>query len=362
MAIRCLAFHAAWRCRHSGACCQAGWSIPIEGPAFERVRMHYGSRDDAGQLFVHEGHMPEGAVAILGVRSGACVFFEKDAVERRCQIQRTIGAGSLPLACRQFPRVVMKDQRGTFVTLSHFCPTAAGLLLDPISFDVVEAPETLALDGEMEGLDATAVLPPLLRPNLLTDLEGYDTWEHRAIATLADDCLTAGQAAETIDLVTRQLDGWTPGVQSLSDAVVEAFVDTPVPSGEADMTRAIELFALVSSSVPAGLDRPTVPMLSQSSWKDATALVEDYDRPVRAWLAARLFGNWIAYSAPGLCVVAASLRAYLSILRVEVVRAIQERPDLSTERRFIEAVRKADLLIVHLSDVRALTPRLARVA
>ena len=187
MAVWCLAFHAAWLCRHSGACCRAGWSIPVEGPAFETLRRHFGSREDAGQLFVHEGHMPEGAAAIVGTRhNGACVFFDEVANERRCEIHRTLGASSLPLACRQFPRVAMQDRRGTFVTLSHFCPTAAGLLLEATSFDVVQAPPGLALDGALEGLDATAVLPPLLRPNLLTDLDGYGAWERRALGSLAD--------------------------------------------------------------------------------------------------------------------------------------------------------------------------------
>jgi Fe-S-cluster containining protein len=359
MAIRCLAFHAAWRCRHSGACCQAGWSIPIEGTTFERVRIHYRSRDD---LFVHEGHMPEGAAAILGIRDGACVFFDRNADERRCDIQRTLGAGSLPLACRQFPRVAMTDRRGTFVTLSHFCPTAAGLLLQPISFDIVEAPGNLALDGDLEGLDASTVLPPLLRPNLLTDLDGYDAWERLAIRTLANDRLSSGQAAGTIELATKWLEHWTPGTVSLRDAVVEAFDRTVIPDAELQLARATDLFTVVSNSVPSGLDRPRVPQISQSLWMQTTALVQHYDRAVRAWLAARLFGNWMAYSAPGLRVVAASLQAWLSVLRVEACRIEQDRPDLAPERRFVEAIRKSDLMIVHLSDVRSLTPLLARLA
>jgi hypothetical protein len=70
----------------------------------------------------------------------------------------------------------------------------------------------------------------------------------------------------------------------------------------------------------------------------------------------------MAYSAPGLRVVAASLQAWLSVLRVEACRIEQDRPDLAPERRFVEAIRKSDLLIVHLSDVRSLTPLLARLA
>ena len=58
-----------------------------------------------------------------------CVFFEP----RRgnlCAIQRQMDHSHLPSACRHFPRVAVIDPRGTFVTLSHVCPTAARMLID----------------------------------------------------------------------------------------------------------------------------------------------------------------------------------------------------------------------------------------
>ena len=62
------------------------------------------------------------------------------------------------------------------------------------AFEIVDAPGTIALDGEVEGLDAREALPPLLGPGMLTDHEGYDAWERRAIGVLARDDLTAEQA------------------------------------------------------------------------------------------------------------------------------------------------------------------------
>ena len=366
MAVWCLAFHAAWRCRHSGACCRAGWSIPIEGPAFERVRAHFGTRQivstiGADSLFVHDGRMPEGAAAILGIRrSGSCAFFDDAAVERRCEIHRTLGEASLPAACRQFPRIALQDRRGTFVTLSHFCPTAAGLLIEPASFDIVEAPSGIGLDGSLEGLDATDVLPPLLRPNLLTDPAGYDAWERRAIATLADDNLSYELATAAIARATQRLEAWTPGSGSLRDAVDVAFGGLDLPVDDRDPERATDLYSAVVSSVPAGLERPAVPACEPAAWANALGLLSTHDRSVRAWLAARLFGNWVAYSAPGLRVVATAVRAYLSVLKIEALR-VHDRHQLTPPQRFVEAVRKADLLIVHLSDVRTLTPLLARL-
>jgi Fe-S-cluster containining protein len=360
MAVWCLAFHAAWHCRHAGACCRAGWSIPIEGPAFEQVRVHFSARADADSLFVHEGRMPEGAAAILGVRrSGACVFFDETAAERRCEIHRTLGEEHLPAACRQFPRVALHDRRGTFVSLSHFCPTAARLLIEPASFDIVKAPAGVALEGSLEGLDATGVLPPLLRPNLLTDPAGYDAWERRAIATLADDRLSAARATAAIAHATQRLEAWTPDNGSLRDAVDLAFGEPDGRVEDPDPNDAIGLFSTVVSSVPGGLDKPAVPTLEPAAWTNTLGLLRTHDRPVRAWLAARLLGNWVAYSAPGLRVVATTLRAYLAVLSIETLR-VQDRHELTPQQRFIEAIRGADLLIVHLSDVRTLTPRLAR--
>ena len=46
-----------------------------------------------------------------------------------CAIQRQMGHDQLPSACRHFPRVVVLDPRGTFITLSHVCPTAARMLI-----------------------------------------------------------------------------------------------------------------------------------------------------------------------------------------------------------------------------------------
>ena len=68
----------------------------------------------------------------------------------------------------------------------------------------------------------------------------------------------------------------------------------------------------------------------------------------------------MAYSAPGLRVVATAVRAYLSVLKIEALR-VHDRHQLTPPQRFVEAVRKADLLIVHFSDVRTLTPLLARL-
>ena len=199
----CLNLHAGYLCRHAGACCTAGWAIPVDEPVYQQLKVHFGGRPD--RLFATDGPLPDGAAAVVGVQQdGACVFFEPDR-GNLCAVHRKLGPGLLPEACRQFPRVVLHDARGTFVSLSHFCPTAADLLRFPgaPAFEIVEAPRTLTLEGEVEGLDARDALPPLLRPGMLTDHEGYDAWERRAIDLLARADLTAAQALGILETVTR---------------------------------------------------------------------------------------------------------------------------------------------------------------
>jgi hypothetical protein len=276
-------------------------------------------------------------------------------------IQRTLGPGSLPVACRQFPRITLRDGRGTFVTLSHFCPTAAAMLLEPSHLAIVEAPSVLELQGEVEGLDARSVLPPLLRRDMLTDLDGYDAWERCAVEALARRGRSAAEAVELVEQATERAAAWRPARGPLSDFVRSAFGQDFRLAGATAFDDAIEHHRTVTASIPSETGqrrRGSDP--AQQSWAGAGQLLDDYDRAVRAWLAAKVFGNWIAYSAPGLRVVAAALRVYHSVLRVEAARQLQTDRDRRPESHFIEAIRHADLLIVHLSDVRQVTALLAR--
>jgi hypothetical protein len=92
---------------------------------------------------------------------GACVFLEPGP-RGLCSIHRHAGPGALPSACRHFPRTVLSDGRGTFFSLSHYCPTAAMLLFDSAPLTIVEAAPPLKIDAP-EGLEARGVLPPLER-------------------------------------------------------------------------------------------------------------------------------------------------------------------------------------------------------
>ena len=179
--------HADYLCRHAGACCTAGWAIPVEEATYDAIApssVHFGARGRRRpeRLFATDGPLPEGAAPCSAWRRAARVC----SSSRIAATSAPSTASSGPNGCRwlagSFP-VFLHDARGTFISLSHFCPTAAGLLQSGRrpAFEIVAAPSTLALDGDAEGLDARDALPPLLRPGMLTDHEGYDAWERRAI-------------------------------------------------------------------------------------------------------------------------------------------------------------------------------------
>lgn len=84
---------------------------------------------------------------------------------------------------------------------------------------------------------------------------------------------------------------------------------------------------------------------------------------MRGYLAARLFGNWVAYYGRGLHAIVEYLRVALALVKMEAVRleaarhGARESPS-SPWQIVHEALRNADLLLVHLWDIRALSPRL----
>ena len=374
----CLTVHADYRCRHAGACCTAGWAIPVERPAYERVVAHFGTRvdgQDHRRLFADGEPLPEGAAAVLAVQpNGACVFFEADH-DNLCTVHRELGAASLPAACRQFPRVLLHDARGTLISLSHFCPTAAGLLRSPgtTAFEIVQAPSTLTLDGTVEGLDARGVLPPLLGPEMLTDHEGYDAWERRAIGLLARPGLTAEGALELLETVTRAVQAWRPGGDSLRETVDREFDVASAPKRDEDLKAPGRIpdridewrVRLALSSIPEGLPRPPVADAYAARWNDVSAAWDETGGAVRGYLAARLFGNWIAYYGQGLHAIVEYLQVALALVKMnfvtmEIVRMesardhARESPSSSWQTAK-EALRSADLLLVHLSDPKRLS-------
>ena len=151
-----LNFHLPYRCRHSGACCNAGWPIPIEP---ERA------------IFLGHG------TTLPQDDNGSCVFHQD-----RCTVYE-----HRPMSCVHFPYVCVIDPRGVHITLSHYCPTAASLLFEhrgPIA--IVEGPPPIPGLEIPEGLDARESLPPVRdgAPEVLMSWDEFSAWERAEIRSL----------------------------------------------------------------------------------------------------------------------------------------------------------------------------------
>jgi hypothetical protein len=232
---------------------------------------------------------------------GTCTFFEDDS--HLCAIHHAAGYAALPLTCRMFPRVVLHDGRGTLISLSHFCPTAAGLLFEPGQswppVGIVEAPPALTDVGPLEGLDARDVWPPLLRPGVMMDLESYAAWERLGIELLAREGIAPDVSLDALAAATGRIAWWSPEeTVPLLHTVHDAF----------------------------GMLAPP-----------PTAVLDVHEPALKRWLAARLFGNWIAYQGDGLQAIVRFLRGCLATFTSELAR----------DGNALEAIRRSDLLIVH---------------
>jgi Fe-S-cluster containining protein len=295
-ASRCLSFHAGYRCRHSGVCCRTAWDLPFapeERATAERL-----------QLVAFGAFRDSGDVSFAARRDdGACVFLEQAGGEALCGIHRAAGHHVLPVACRMFPRVALHDARGWSITLSHFCPTAAALLFDDGQPVEIVAPSASVTDvGPLDGLDAVDAIPPLLRDGVLMDLESFSEWESQAIRVLTAVQGTPESGLALLETITDELCQWTPGSTPLVDAVRAAFQRPSDTTGDGSNTRE--------------------------------------SRAVKRWLAAHVFGNWIAYQGRGLRTIVRYARACLDVFTVELAR----------DGNALEAIRRSDFLLVHESD------------
>ena len=341
MPSRCLSFHASYGCRHAGECCRAAWDVDVEPHILEAV--------STGRVAVHRTtpvaftRASDGpAMAPARTASGDCGFHH----DCRCSLQLTGGDALLPSACRHFPRVYLRDARGDLLTLSHFCPTAASLLLQDGPVAVVDAHAPLALEEPIEGLDARDVLPPLVRPGMLADMDGYDAWEAAVIATFVG-APDAASAFARIESATSRIRRWTPGSGPMRLLVADTFARADDPPGTPLLSDAFTLISELTGPHPL----MEVPPDFVARWQQVFDGLDDRrHRSIGRYLAASTFANWIAYRGLGLRSIVAWLRACYDVLRVQMTRALPPGSGGLDERAHLEAIRMTDYIMVHTVD------------
>lgn len=335
MPVRVLSFHAEYKCRHRGRCCTSGWPIPVEEP--ERTEIERAVA--AGLLAAPPGfHSRDRADAqptgptLIGTTDGRCVFHD-DHATGGCRIHRTLGHAALPLACRQFPRLSVRDPRGVSVTLSHYCPTAADLMAHwEGGVAIVHDAPAFPANAEYVGLVADAALPPLLHPRLAMDWDSWWLFERLSLELLAD----APDPLDRLALAVEFSREWAVDRGRLQAHLITAFgrarhaeVRPSLLSVSRTDQRIADAFAAVpdawQGAAREGLMPPAGPPVG--------------DTVLRRYLAAHAFANWAAYQGEG---VRTWFRA------VETAACVLSRTSDPG---------RADLLLRHLVDTAALIRR-----
>jgi len=338
---RCLSFHATYRCRHSGECCRTEWDIEVDPHVVEAVQARRVIPVFSTPLAFADGRAG-GAATVARTAAGECGFHN----QHRCSLQAAGSEAMQPSACRHFPRVFLRDARGTLLTLSHFCPTAAALLFTESPVSVVDAVPPLALSEPVEGLDARDALPPLVRPGLLADMEGYAAWEDAVVRSLLGPDGT-DKALATIDDATEVVRRWTPAEGPMVKAVDRAFAPALAAAQPMKLSSAFEIVTELTGPHPS----MAVPLGFQPEWQRLQREAADLlGQIVPRYLAAAAFGNWIAYRGQGLRSIAGWLRASYDVLRVQLVRHLPAGGEAATRAQVIEAIRMADYIMVHTVD------------
>jgi hypothetical protein len=367
--VRALSIHADYRCHSSGACCRSGWQIPVEPACEERIRAGVAAGRLGPADWAREAPgLPHGARVVLRVLpSGECAFLAPGA-PRLCAVHGGLGESALPSACRQFPRVATLTPLGVSLTLSHYCPTAASTLFrGDVSLAVVVNPPAFPPGWPYEGLDAREALPPLLRPGTLASWEAQERIEEHVVARLADETTPSARVLAELARQAEALRAWTlrdGPFDEFASAVLGRAGDAPEPA--ASLAEALAGWERVALAVPRTSPAPESPRAAIEAYglqRAEAALAESWGglrRPVGRWLAAKAFASWLALQGQGVRTSAFGLRLADAVLRAEAAREVAAaRADLD-DARIGEAVRRADLLLLHLADPLALARDLSR--
>jgi hypothetical protein len=356
--IRALSIHADYRCRHSGVCCTMPWDVPMELPVYRSLtdavangRLKTSAEAAAAGLepFVANPELPEDEAAIFErLDHGACVFFEPES--RHCIVHRDLGERALATTCRTFPRLAVQDARGTCITLSHFCPTAASLLFrEDVPLEIVEDPVAFP-PADYDGLSvADDDLPPLLRPDVLMDAEGYTAWERHMVAVCAD-AADAESALATVARDAATLRTWTGGGEALHAAVARlprGVVSAPRPES---LASSLGAHREVLHCIPEDMrPEPDEHGLDDAYTAHVVPHWGEFAGPLRRYVAGKAFASWTAYQGRGVATIVRGLECALHLVRVEAARQCRDAAAPLDAARLKEAFRQADFLLNHLA-------------
>lgn len=376
-----LSCHADYACRHSGVCCRAGWPLPVEDGVVSGIDRavadgRLATVDGQRVWFLERRDAPAGVAGTLRQgAAGACVFHRArdratgGRAAHDCAVHAALGHEALPSTCQHFPRVCLVDDRGVRVSLSHVCPTAASMLVDdtrPVT--IVPGPPAVPGRAVPEGLDARGQLPPRLSARVLADWDGLTAWEAHVVHTLAGADARGGRAEDALTWLAADaevLSAWTPQAGSLAEAVTQ--LSSRVRANEPGIEDAGDGFERRVASTALVRATCRTPWTWPDPPDDLRGLDDRWVAPVwashaavvRRYLAARAFGAWAAYQIDAARGLIRWLTVVLDVLRVECAAQCAGASRPLDREQLTEAIRRADLLLLHYADEGAVAEALA---
>ena len=355
--VYALSIHSDYECHRSGVCCTSDWDVPVELPLYRSLNeaivdgcLRPVAAAAGDPILMTSPDLPDGAAAMVARSpAGDCVFYHRGS--GLCVIQRDAGTSLLPATCQYFPRLAVRDWRGTFITLTHYCPTAAAMLFrEDRPLEIVESPPAFP-GANYEGLVITPEdWPPLLHPRMLMDHPGYSAWERHMVTRCAEDELSPESVVATLARDARVLRQYQPEHGTIEGSVASLprdFVHASVPS---DLAESLERFAEAIAAVPDDMKPPA----DEDGLADAYAeLVRDewthWKWPLKRYLATKAFASWTAYQGRGILSIVRGLEAALALVRVEAARQCRNTGCALDGDHLREGFRNADFLLNHLA-------------
>ena len=361
--VYALSIHADYKCGNSGACCAAGWDVPVEVPIYYSLKealaaglLHPVPEAAGLDPFIVEPDLPEDTGAMFQVTDdGKCVFLNRR--DRLCVIHRDLGAEAQASTCRHFPRIAVVDRRGTSITLSHFCPTAASLLFrDTVPVRIVEGPRAFP-PSDYEGLIVEDdAFPPLLTRSMLMDLEGYAAWERHMVGVFAHVERAPEEGLANLVRDAGVLARWRPGTVTLAGAIAALPSLPSLPSGriEADVPEALAGSLALHHEVVLAMPEDLRPESDDDDLERAYVelvrpLWPAFAAPLNRYLAAKAFASWSAYPGRGIATIVRGLDAALAVVRVESARECRNAGHPLDAAMLLQAFRSADFALNHLA-------------
>jgi hypothetical protein len=270
----------------------------------------------------------------------------------------------MPVSCRHFPRLALEDARGTFISLTHYCPTAAAMLFAPGDGIAIVAGPAAFPPADYGGLRVEhEEWPPLLHPRMLMDLDGYAAWERHMVARCGDGRLSAEQVVRTLWRDADALRAFVPGPEPLAEAVARLPRE---PLWDLDERAAFlpstALHREVLAATPPDLRAaPDYNGLGDTFMREVAPQWSAWQLPLRRYLAAHAFASWAAYQGRGILTIVQSLESALAVVRVEAARECRAAGRALDEDLLTRAIRSADFLLHHLAESPALVKSWSRL-